>query len=320
MNSTNFARRFRSRLARSLLKRCVYLALEESMTPFTRVADFMTAHPFAIGLEASLALAEKEMKHLRVRQLPVLHEGRLRGTVSLRDVALVRALELDPAEVSVAEAFAAEPYTVSADAPLGRVARAMATHRYSCAIVVEPSGAVRGILTASDALRALAQLLDRLEPGQTDLRPSQTRALILTEHAHLRELIHGAIEGARAVLADASTNEGIERMRESARAAFTALVAHTELEDHTLAPVLETIDAWGKVRANELRREHTVQRLALSRALSALAEEEPCAAVLAASIEDVLLDVLKDMEAEEREMLSEELMSDDISQPAANSG
>jgi acetoin utilization protein AcuB len=289
------------------------------MERLTRVADFMTADPHWIAFEETLAHAEQQMKRLRVRHLPVLKDGRLRGIVSERDVALVRSLELDPAEVSVAEALAVEPYTVTADAPLARVARAMAAHRYGCAVVVE-GGKVRGILTATDALRALAQLLDLYEPSEDQLSPSQVRELIVAEHLHLRQLLDLALARVRHVLNGAASEDDAASMRESARAAFTALVAHPELEDRRLAPVLETIDAWGKGRASHLRREHVVQRMALERALESLEQAERCTAMEAASVEDILQDILRDMEREEAEILTSDLLSDDITQPSAEGG
>lgn len=288
------------------------------MTTFTRVADFMTPDPHSIALDESLAAAENQMKRLRVRQLPVMQDSRLRGTISERDVALVRALELDPHEVNLTEVLSVEPYTVSADAPLARVAHAMAAHRYNCAVVVK-DGRVRGILTATDALRALAQLLDRYEPSQDQLTPSQVRALVLTEHEHLRQLSAQALDCARIVLRGEVADEAAARLREAARSAYTALVVHTELEDRELAPVLETLDAWGPARASVLRREHVLQRLALDRALAAL-ETTRGNVLLAASVEDVLLDILRDMDREEAEVLTLDLLCDDVIQPLAFGG
>jgi CBS domain-containing protein len=289
------------------------------MKQFTRVADFMTADPHSIELGHNLATAEQRMKQLHVRQLPVLHEGSLRGTISERDVALVRALELDPREIGIDEALAFEPYTVSPDAPLARVARAMGAHRYGCAVVVQ-DGRVRGIFTATDALRALAELIDRYEPDQERLGPREVRELVLSEHVHLRQLLVRALELARQVAegdegeegAGAGREDGVRAMRGAAQSAYTALVAHTELEDRLLAPLLETIDAWGQVRSSDLRREHAQQRLALDRALVFLEEPAQSPVALAAAIEDVLSEVLRDMQREEAELLESDLLSEDV--------
>jgi acetoin utilization protein AcuB len=289
------------------------------MKQFTRVADFMTADPHSIELGHSLATAEQRMKRLNVRQLPVLHEGSLRGTISERDVTLVRALELDPREIGIDEALTFEPYTVSADAPLGRVVRAMAAHRYGCAVVVEESR-VTGIFTATDALRALAELIDRYEPDQERLTPREVRELVLSEHVHIRQLLARALELAQRVAGGEGREDDVRMMRAAAQSAYTALVAHTELEDRLLAPVLETVDAWGHVRSDDLRREHVLQRQALHRALVVLEEPGQSPAALAAAIEDVLSEVLRDMQREEAELLNSDLLSEDVLAVNTNGG
>jgi acetoin utilization protein AcuB len=290
------------------------------METFARVADIMTSNPHWVALGENMANAEKLMNQWRVHHLPVLHEGHLRGIVCERDVALIRSLELDPREVGVAEALVPEPYTVSAQAPLGRVVRAMAAHRYECAVVVE-GGEVRGIVTATDAMRALADLIERHQPDHNALRPGQVRELILLEHQHLRQLLRRTVSAARTVIEGGTSEADVDAMRAMARSALTALVSHTELEDRILAPVLETIDAWGHVRAKSLRQEHVAQRLSLQRALQAVSEEAPASsAMLAASVEDVLLDIFRDMEREEAEVLTSDLLSDDITRPSADAG
>lgn len=289
------------------------------MKQFTRVADFMTADPHSIELGHNLAKAEQRMKQLHVRQLPVLHEGSLRGTISERDVALVRALELDPREIGIDEALAFEPYTVSVDAPLARVARAMAAHRYGCAVVVQ-DGRVRGIFTATDALRALAELIERHEPDQERLAPREVRELVLSEHVHIRQLLARALELAGRVGGGEGREDDVRAMRAVAQSAYTALVAHTELEDRLLAPVLETVDAWGQVRSDDLRREHALQRQALHRALVVLEEPAQSPAALAAAIEDVLSEVLRDMHREEADLLESDLLSEEVLAVNTNGG
>jgi acetoin utilization protein AcuB len=289
------------------------------MKPFTRVADFMTSNPHWIDLDESLAAAEQRMKKLRVRQLPVLHDGTLRGIISERDVSLVRSLELDPREVSLAEALAVEPYTVSPNAPLSRVARAMAAHRYTCAVVVD-EGNVRGILTTSDTLRALAELLERSESESHQLSPRQVREMILAEHAHLRQLLDITLTSARKVLDGSCGETELVHMRNAARAALTALVSHTQLEDQMVAPVLETIDAWGRARARQLRSEHVEQRKALEAFLLKLDEQRPADASLAPAVIALLSKIFDDMAREERNELSHELFSDDGTRTASEGG
>jgi acetoin utilization protein AcuB len=119
----------------------------------------MTASPHSVGADQTLAVAHEMMRTHRIRHLPVLRAGKLVGLLSQRDLYFVETLrEVDPARVRVEEAMATEAYAVTPQAPLARVAEAMAEKKYGCAVVME-EGDVVGIFTAVDALRALAKLL-----------------------------------------------------------------------------------------------------------------------------------------------------------------
>lgn len=149
-------------------------------------------------------------------------------------------------------------------------------------------------------------------PGSIELTPRAVRDIVLREHRHLRELLSRAFDAARRVSAGSAGADDVQTMVGTARDAYTALVAHTELEDQLLAPVLESIDAWGGVRARELRREHVLQRRGLLRALEQLELPSPSLAALAASIEDLLHEVHLDMEREEAELLRSDLLLDEM--------
>jgi len=118
--------------------------------------ELMTPHPKTIGAEQTLAIAKKLMSELGVRHLPVLHGGQIEGIVSSRDIALVERLPgVDSAKLEVAEAMSMEPYVVSPDTPLKKVAGEMAEHKYGACVVMDGREVV-GIFTTVDALRELA--------------------------------------------------------------------------------------------------------------------------------------------------------------------
>ncbi len=124
------------------------------------VRSFMTASPVVVASHRTLAEAHQLMREHRVRHLPVVDDGRLVGILSQRDLYMLETLRgIDVASETVAEAMTAEPYTAAPDAPLDDVAREMADHRYGSAVVVD-GGAVVGVFTTVDALRALAALLE----------------------------------------------------------------------------------------------------------------------------------------------------------------
>lgn len=115
----------------------------------------MTPTPHSVGREQPLSLAHERMREYGVRHLPVLDGGKLAGILSQRDALLVETLrEVDPATTPVEEAMSTDVYVVAPNTPLKEVAKAMADHKYGCAVVVEGNH-VLGIFTTIDALRAL---------------------------------------------------------------------------------------------------------------------------------------------------------------------
>jgi acetoin utilization protein AcuB len=125
------------------------------------VEEFMTSSPVVIASRRSLADAHRLMRERGFRHLPVVDDGRLVGLVSQRDLYLLETLHgVDPATETVGEAMSDSPYTVAPDAPLDDVAARMAERKLGSAVVVE-RGAVVGVFTTVDALRALAALASR---------------------------------------------------------------------------------------------------------------------------------------------------------------
>ena len=122
------------------------------------VRDYMTPHPFTIGLQQTMERAHEMMREHRLRHLPVLDGGELVGIVTERDLHLIETLkDTNPREVTVEEAMTPEPWTVTPDTPIAQVAAEMAAQRYGAAIVVDDYGRVQGIFTTVDALRALVE-------------------------------------------------------------------------------------------------------------------------------------------------------------------
>lgn len=121
----------------------------------------MSASPVVIEHERSLADAHDLLRRHAIRHLPVVDRGRLVGVVSQRDLYLLETLRgVDITTERVAEAMTADPFTTTPDAPLADVAAQMAEHKYGCAVVVD-GGAVVGVFTTVDALRALSAVLRR---------------------------------------------------------------------------------------------------------------------------------------------------------------
>jgi acetoin utilization protein AcuB len=123
------------------------------------IQKYMTTSPHSIGGEQTLATATRMMHEHRIRHLPVLSGGKLRGLLTDRDLKLVETFrDVDPTKLTVEEAMTEEPYAVSPETPLDEVVSTMAGSKFGSAVVVQ-NGRVVGIFTTVDACQALSELL-----------------------------------------------------------------------------------------------------------------------------------------------------------------
>lgn len=276
------------------------------------VADYMTVAPYSIGLDQSLRTARLRMRDHRIRHLPVLEGGVLHGVVSERDIAMVEALgEVDIDNLTVEEAMSGEPYTVASSAPLARVARAMAAHKYGCAVVIERER-VKGILTTTDALRALADLLEESGAAREPMAPSQARAVILAEHVHIRALLDRVDLAAKRILSGGAFEDSVvTTLRVFAQHLVTALSAHIELENRVLVPALAEEPGYGRVRSERLLGEHRAQQGEIERFARSLEHDDEPPAALATSVRELVSTLRQDMDIEESTLLGTDILRDD---------
>jgi acetoin utilization protein AcuB len=124
-----------------------------------RIQKYMTTDVQTIGDAQPMSVAHQLMREQRIRHLPVLHQGKLVGVLSDRDLNLIETLrDVDPRQVPVSEAMTPDPYVVSPDAALDEVVSTMAAKKYGSAVVSD-HGRVVGIFTTVDACSAFADLL-----------------------------------------------------------------------------------------------------------------------------------------------------------------
>lgn len=268
----------------------------------------MTPLPHTIGVEQCLASASRRMGQLGVRHLPVLQGGLLCGVVSERDILfLLSHTGIDPERTSVEEAMSAEPFVVGPEMPIGAVARSMSKRRIGSVVVVEGQEVV-GILTTTDALAILADVVDTVGvvPAPTTISSHSVRERVLEEHVALRGLLATTTSLAERVL---DTDNALdEELPLHAREVYRALVRHLDLEDLILAPALRSADAWGEDRADALLAEHRRQREEFR---AAFADQEGGGSVkLAACLLRIVPAILEDMAHEEKNLLTEALFGD----------
>jgi len=124
-----------------------------------QIQKYMTTGIQTIGDEQPMAVAHRMMREQHIRHLPVLHQGKVVGIVTDRDLHLVEALQdVDPTKIAVSEAMTPDPYVVSPSTSLDEVVATMAAKKYG-SVVVSDHGHVVGIFTTVDACSAFADLL-----------------------------------------------------------------------------------------------------------------------------------------------------------------
>ena len=133
----------------SFLKRVQDLEVEEFTTPCA----------LSVSPETSLEEAEKFMEKEEIRHLPVLHEKRVAGVISARDIAVAKsaAKAAYGRNLLVKDYMSKNPYCVSPSAKLSEVALQMSANKYGSAVIIGEDGEI-GIFTCIDALNALVEI------------------------------------------------------------------------------------------------------------------------------------------------------------------
>ena len=133
------------------------------------VKDSMTREVVVLSPETTAGEALALCRERRIRHLPVLEAGRLVGIVSGRDLRSAAPGLGDPARASalekirVSEVMTRDVATTRPDDPIEEAANRMREKRIGC-LPVEDERLV-GILTSSDVMEALVQLIGAHEPG-----------------------------------------------------------------------------------------------------------------------------------------------------------
>jgi len=140
------------------------------------VKDYMTRHPILIGPEMPVSEAQKLMVENEIRHLPVVSDGkRLLGLVTRQRLAIppetLGSLDvweitryLADLRVKKVMVSGADLKTIGPEATLEEAADLMIQHKVGGLPVVE-GGIVAGIITETDLLVELQNLLGAKEPG-----------------------------------------------------------------------------------------------------------------------------------------------------------
>jgi acetoin utilization protein AcuB len=132
--------------------------------------DVVTVEADTPFLEARLVLKDKKIRHL-----PVVDRGKLIGVVTDRDLkeaAPSGATTLDVYEMNylllkmkVRDLIKREPVTVKPTNSVEKAALLMHDHRIGCLPVVDDSGTLVGVITETDLLAVMVEILGYREKG-----------------------------------------------------------------------------------------------------------------------------------------------------------
>jgi acetoin utilization protein AcuB len=132
-----------------------------------KVADAMTANPVTLGPEDSLSQAMELMRKAGIRRIPIVVADTLVGILVQGDLNRAQPSALSDSqedyvrvmgETPVARIMIQNPVTVSEETSLLDAARTLLTMKFG-SLPVTRDGRLVGILTDSDLLRSLVDLL-----------------------------------------------------------------------------------------------------------------------------------------------------------------
>lgn len=211
----------------------------------------MNRAPHAISLDATLADAQQMMRAHALQQLPVLaEEGALAGILLERDLLLALHLGADFTAGSLRMLHLHDAFSVTPDESLASVVRAMASRAADYVAVTEDAKVV-GVLTASNALRILADMLEA-EQGVS----AHDASCAATDESCLISQVE---ETARKLLssdAELTKEDGLQQLRAALKELYEERVARVEAEARELVCVR---DAPSKRR--QLEQRHGTHKL-----------------------------------------------------------
>ena len=126
------------------------------------VGDFMTRDLVTLNESDDLALAEKMLRLGGIRHLPVVHNRKLVGLVTQRDL-LRSAIDRDAKTTTASDIMTRQPVTASPATSLVQAARTMLSNKYGCLPVCESDGTLVGIITEADFVRFAADVVQDLD-------------------------------------------------------------------------------------------------------------------------------------------------------------
>jgi predicted transcriptional regulator len=127
------------------------------------IESVYTPVTITVNLRDPLRKARLAFRHNHIKQLPVMHQGKLMGLVKEKDVWLLLGPDFDyprESDLLVEDAYISNPLIVDIEEPLVNTLFLMAEQRSGC-VLVTSKGKLAGIFTDTDACRCFGRYLQR---------------------------------------------------------------------------------------------------------------------------------------------------------------
>lgn len=122
------------------------------------VRKFMTSDPLTMSPDENVNDAFHLLLEHRVRQAPVIEDGKLIGIVTDRDLRTALFQTYVESDLTVGDVMRAGPVTIPEDADIKEAARIICEHKFNALPVVSTTGDLVGIITTTDILRGVLKL------------------------------------------------------------------------------------------------------------------------------------------------------------------
>jgi len=210
------------------------------------VRDYMTPNPITIGKKTGIYEALQIMKNYKIRQLPVVSEGKLVGLVTEKELLTVSpspATSLSVYELNyllskmtVAEAMVKNPLTVTPETTLEEAALLMREHKINSVPVLEGDKLV-GIITVTDIFDALIKFFGYGRPSTRLVITSKDRTGLLHD---ITRVIKDFSVSIRSIICDIKEDEMVDVMIRLETASADPLIAALKEEGFNVTCVKST--------------------------------------------------------------------------------
>ena len=130
------------------------------LQPIPAVIDCMSAAVHVIAPHEGIEAARDLMDRYEIRHLPVVRGEDLVGIVSDRDLRRTAGLPgVDAEHLTVEDVMAPNPRTIGPEMPIHAAIREMIKFKIGSVVVVN-GGGIMGVVTTTDALATLVDLLE----------------------------------------------------------------------------------------------------------------------------------------------------------------